>query len=168
MWITPTLTGTPFRWLMTLNLAVSTLLLLSDYIFALIFTTGPLTQRISRGEKETETSKSAWDGPKRTFGTTAVGLVLIAYMALLGAWLIGAIHARFQDSFIVLKSAPDIAVIKRYGDRLIAIRYEGTPPRATGEFRVMDKDQNGEFINLNKFSIESVRWKIDDESKAKK
>ena len=168
MWITPTLTGTPLRWLMTLTLAVSTLLLLSDYIFALIFTTGPLTQRISRGEKETQTSKSAWDGPKRTFGTTAVGLVLIAYMALLGAWLIGAIHARFQDSFIVLKSAPDIAVIKRYGDRLIAIRYEGTPPRATGEFRVMDKDQNGEFINLNKFSIESVRWKIDDESKAKK
>lgn len=168
IWITPALTGTPFRWLMTFNLAASTLLLLSDYIFALIFTPGSFSQRISQGEKETETSKSAWDGPKRTFGATAVGLVLIVYMALLGAWLIGSIHARFQDSFIVLKSTPDIAVIKRYGDRLIAIRYEGTPPRATGEFRVIDKDQSGDFINLNKVSIESVRWKIDDESKAKK
>ncbi|MDA8444803.1 hypothetical protein [Paracidovorax valerianellae] len=167
MWITPMLTGAPFRWLMMLSLITWTLILLSDYIFALIFTDGSFIQRMSRGEAETATSKSAWDGVKRAFGATAVGLVLIIYMALLRAWIIGTTHARFQDSFIVLKSAPDIAVIKRYGDRLIAIRYEGTPPRATGEFRVIDKDQAGEFINLNKISIESVRRQIDNDSKSK-
>lgn len=167
MWGTPALMDMPFDWLKVLNLSAWTLLILTDYVYALIFKSGSFAERISQGEKNTETSKSAWDGPMRVFGATAVGSVLIVYFAMISAWTIGTIHARFQEGFIVLKSTPDIAVIKRYGDRFVAIRYAGAPPRATGEFRVMDGKKDMEFMNLGKLTIESARRQRDNDNKAK-
>ena len=51
-------------------------------------------------------------------------------------------------------------------DRLIAIRYAGASPRATGEFRVIDKEQDMEFINLDKLTIESVRRQTGNNGKS--
>ena len=166
MWGAPLLMDIPFTWLRVLNLLLWTLLVLSDYIFALIYNSGSFSERISDGEKDTQTSKTPWDGPMRTFGTTAVGFLMLIYSATLIAWAAGTIHARFQEGFTVLKSTPDIAVIKRYGDRLIAIRYAGASPRATGEFRVIDKEQDMEFINLDKLTIESVRRQTGNNGKS--
>lgn len=167
MWGAPVLMDMPYNWLRVLNLITWTLFLLIDYALALVYESGSFAERISRGEKDTETSKSPWDGPTRTFGTTAVGLVLLIYFAMTFAWTAGTINARFQEGFTVLKSTPDIAVIKRYGDRFVAIRYAGTSPRATGEFRVIDREKDMEFMNLDKLAIESVRRRTDSDSKAK-
>jgi len=157
LWGTPALRGVPFTWLMVLNLSVWTLFILSDYFFALFFRTGTFVERISQGEKDTNTSKSSWDGVTKTFGLKAVGWVLIVYSAVMFAWTAGSVHARFQKGFIVLKSTPDIAVIKRYGDRFIAIRYTGTPAQATGEFQVINKDKDMVLVNLDELTIESVQ-----------
>lgn len=167
MWVTPALMDRPFDWLTVLLLCAWTLVILDNYVYALIFRSGSFAERILQGEKDTEISKSPWDGPNRVFGAKAVGLVMIAYLAIMGAWMIGTIHARFQEGFIVVKSTPDIAVIKRYGDRFVAIRYAGASPRATGEFRVIDREKDMEFMNLDKLTIESVRRRRDSDNKAK-
>lgn len=161
MWGTPALMGASFPWFMVLNLSVWTLFILSDYVYALICNSGSFVERISQGEKDTNTSKSSWDGMTKAFGLRAVGWALIVYFAMIFAWTAGSMHARFQKGFIVLKSTPDIAVIKRYGDRFIAIRYTGTPAQATGEFRVIDQEKDMEFVNLEELTIESVRRRTD-------
>lgn len=164
MWVTPALMGARFHWLFVLNLAVTTLGIMFDYVYALIFRKGSFTERIAQGEKDSETSVTAWDGPRKTFGAATVGSVLLLYIAILIAWAIGTIHARFQEGYVVLKATPEFAVIKRYGDRVIAIRYEGSPPTATGEFRVLELEKDMEFINVDKLSIESVRRRRADSS----
>ena len=166
MWGAPVLIGAPIGWLQILSLSTWTLLILNDYIYALIFRPGSFAERVSQGESDSKTSMSPWDGPMKVFGRTVVGLVTIVYLAVLAAWLAGATYAHLQEGFIVLKSAPDVAVIKRYGDRFVAIRYAGTPAQATGEFRVIDQEKDMEFINLDKLSIRSVRKRT--ESKANK
>lgn len=166
MWVTPALTGAPFSWLQVLFLSAWTLSIMSDYVFALICKSGSFAERISQGEKNTNTSRSPWDGLTKAFGGKAVSLAIIVYFAVLSAWVAGTIHARFQEGFIVLKSEPDIAVIKRYGDHFVAIRYAGTPAQATGEFRVIDREKDMELINMDKLTIESVRKRA--ESKVEK
>lgn len=84
MWGLPLLMDASFHWLTVLNLSLGTLLVFSDHVFALIFTSGSFTERILQGEKGTETSKSAWDGPKKIFGAVALGSLVIFYFAMLG------------------------------------------------------------------------------------
>lgn len=157
-WAMPALMGAPYRWYTLLNLIVWTLFILNDYIFALIFRSGSFAERISQGEDDSRTSKSSWDGITKTFGKKAVGWVSIISFAMVCASVAGSMSARFQTGFVVLKSAPDLAVVKRYGDRFIAIRYTGTPAQATGEFLVIDKEKDMQFVNLKELTIESV-WK---------
>ncbi len=164
IWGTHTAMGLSFNWLKLLNLSMLTLLLVGTYLYALIFTSGSFAERISKGEKDAELPKSAWDGPKKIFGATAVGSVLIFCFAMNSAFVIGTLHARFQTGFTIVKSTPDLAVVKRYGDRLIAIRYEGRSPQATGEFRVIEKEKDMEFMNLEKLTIQSVRNNMNNKS----
>lgn len=167
IWGAPALMGMPFKWLALVNQILWTLLVLADYIFALIFQSGSFAERMLRGERASDTSRSPWTGPTKTFGAMAVGLALFAYFSLLIAWVSGTIHARFQEGFVVLKSAPDFAVIKRYGDRFVAIRYEGASPRATGEFRVVEQKADLHFTSLDKLTIESVRRRTNDDRRGK-
>lgn len=157
IWGLPALMGVPFNWHHVLSSSIWTLLLLGGYLYALIFMSGSISERISHGEKNIDISHSAWDGPMKIFGVRAVGFMLIFYACVIISWAAGTISARFQEGFIVLKSTPDLAVIKRYGDRFIAIRYAGTPARATGEFRVVDREKDMEFLNLDKLTIGSIQ-----------
>lgn len=115
MWGIPALVGGPFGWLLIFTLGITTLTLLSDYVFALAYRSGSFSERIAQGEKNIGTSKSPWDGPTNTFGTRAVGLTLIVSYAVLIAWVAGAIRARFQEGYIVLKSSltPPKTQVKR-------------------------------------------------------
>lgn len=74
-------------------------------------------------------------------------------------------HAKLQEGFIVLKAHRDFAVIKRYGDRLIAVKYVGSPARATGEFRILDKEEDMEFLDSSNLKIQSVRRWRDGENR---
>ena len=159
IWGAPALMGRPFHWLLVLNLLLWTLVLLSDYLFALLLGSGTVAERIATGEKNTSTSRTSWDGPIKVVGTTAVGLILMFLLTTTVAGVAGTVHARFQEGFVVLKSTPDMAVIKRYGDRFVVIRYAGSPPQATGEFKVLDGQKDTEFLNLEGLSIKAMpRW----------
>lgn len=165
IWCSPWLMDIPFDLFAVLFISLWTFILMADHIYALFFRSGAFSERIWQGEKDNETSISAWDAPRKIFGAKAVSSVQIVYLAMLIAYIIGTIHARFQEGFTVLKSAPDIAVIKRYGNQFVAIRYSGASPRATGEFQVISRENDMEFMTLDKLSIKSVRRRRDGDSK---
>lgn len=158
--VTPFILDRPLNWFTVLIAVLWPLILLFDYLMALICKSGSFSDRISEGEKNAYVEKSAWDGPMKALGVMPVGLMLAALITMQAAWLLGTLHAKFQEGFIVLKAEPDFAVIKRYGDRFVAVKYVGAIPRAAGEFRLVDKEKEMEFKALDKLKIESVRkWK---------
>lgn len=157
IWINYFLSVGGSRWLGLILMVLLTILLLVDYIFSFIFSSGTMSERIASADAYIvrSTSKSMTEQGK--LYRKMLTYFMLAYFALLIAFFSGLAHARLQKGFVVLKSSPEFAVIKRYGDRVIAIRYEGSPAKSTGEFRLLDKDNEREFLNLDELTINSYK-----------
>lgn len=163
--VSPYLLDRPISWLSIIYIITTSFVLLFDYIVALCSKPGSFSQRLSEGEKSTYMNKTAWDGIVRKFGIIPVRVIIFTVSGMWMAWMGGSMHAKMQEGFIVLKANRDFAVIKRYGDRFIAIKYVGSPARATGEFRILDKEKDLEFLESNNLKIQSVRRWRDGENR---
>ncbi|MFG0621780.1 hypothetical protein ACF8OH_15475 [Delftia sp. WSY_9] len=157
MWTFALLVGDLSSWTSKTILIISTIIPFLDYIFPMILFSGPIRDRISMAEDMISEEYLKDKNNKNTIVVKFSFYIVLINFALLIAFAAGATHAKIQKGFVVLKAAPDFAVVKRYGERMIAVRYEGTPPRATGEFKILDKEKDVEFINLNKLEISEFK-----------
>ncbi|MFG0674232.1 hypothetical protein [Delftia sp. WSY_7] len=157
LWTSYFLSVGGFRWSGLVLAILLTFILLHEYMLNLIFTSGTLNERIASADAYIKRSDSGSLTERSKLYKKILAYFMLTYLALVVAFFSGLAHARLQKGFVVLKSSPEFAVIKRYGDRVIAIRYEGSPAKSTGEFRLLDKDNEREFLNLDDLTISSYK-----------
>ena len=153
LWGIPALLVTSWTWLQLVNLCLMTLVLYLDYIFAFIFKRKlPVVERLKFGDEATKVAVlSPFDPIESALGKTASGGAAFIFLTLLIASVLGALTARSQQWFYVLKEDPTLALVKRYGDRFIGIRYSGTPPTTTGEYVIIpvaDEKTSLQYVRL--------------------
>ncbi|MBN9409196.1 MAG: hypothetical protein J0H69_08610 [Burkholderiales bacterium] len=148
IWIA-TMVLTPLRWVNVFLAVMVTLHLLMNYLGELIAGKGTFVDRIKAADikdaKEITFSQRLKSMPSRLVYSGIV-FTMFAYML---AYLIGALVAKSQTAFYVLSDEPTVAVVKQYGSKAVGIRYQGSPPRLTGEYVLLQEaGPNGLRIKL--------------------
>lgn len=121
----------------------ATFMIMGSYLLVVI-EKGSLPERIQAIDEKERSSNDVEDSYIQrivaTIGKAPFLFLLFGYLLSIAAASIGAMHARQQVEFYVSTTSPDTAIVRRYGDIALGVKYVESSKALTGEVSLIKLD----------------------------
>ncbi|MGA0570052.1 hypothetical protein ACO2Q9_04960 [Variovorax sp. VNK109] len=108
-----------------IQIGVGAVILFGGYAYRLAVGKGTVKERLSSGSEKSFTDIDPMFGPvEKVWGSNVTGAFATIFFPVYVAWVVGMGVATNQSSFLMLDEHPAFALVRSYGDTLIAVKID--------------------------------------------